>query len=121
MKLTELKLLCRGYGLKANGKKAELIKRLQDYIEQQQQELLQHQHNIITISNSMSNDKIDEISKTKLNSFSTAPEDHQTSCSSSTVDVRKNSCQKHSQRENVSLDIVNHVDSSHNHAGMYQF
>lgn len=53
MKLTELKSLCRSYGLKANGKKSVLIKRLQDYHEQQQsqsqpqqqqQELQPHEH-----------------------------------------------------------------------------
>ena len=48
MKLTELKSLCRSYGLKANGKKSVLIKRLQDYREQQpqqqQQEVQSHEH-----------------------------------------------------------------------------
>lgn len=123
MKLTELKLLCRGCGLKANGKKSELIKRLQDYIEQQQQELLQHRRNITTINNDqMSPEKTHSASTTSL---STAHEDassftgHQTLCS--TNDVHKNSCQKDSRLHNVSIDIVNNVDSSHNHAGMYQF
>ncbi|XP_037813504.1 calcium uniporter protein, mitochondrial isoform X1 [Lucilia sericata] len=112
MKLTELKLLCRGCGLKASGKKSVLIKRLQDYIEQQQQELLQHQHNVTTRN---SNDKTSSTNDT----LSTPP----TTIAAkpnlvATAVLQQNACQTHySSLHSDSIGIVNNVDTSNNHVG----
>lgn len=126
MKLTELKLLCRSCGLKANGKKSVLIKRLQDYIEQQQQELLQHQHNATTCN---SNDKTSfatsVLPHSTTDTLSASPTDTATSVAndslSSTGVLQQNASQTHYSYHTDSIEIVNNVDTSNNHGGMYQF
>lgn len=125
MKLTELKLLCRGCGLRATGKKSVLIKRLQDYIEQQQQELLQHQHKMTTITNS--NNKLPfELSSVFLHSsssdtLSSTPSTSVAtySTSSSTGELHENVGERLAKFKNHSFKTANNVEE--NRCGRYMF
>ncbi|KAM7355828.1 mitochondrial calcium uniporter isoform 2-T4 [Cochliomyia hominivorax] len=123
MKLTELKLLCRGCGLKASGKKSVLIKRLQDYIEQQQHELLQQQQcNHNTTNNSKNNDQISFTSMstttddTMPTTTTTTPLDAPLLVSSSpTVGLQQqNSHQNHKPVKSDSIEILNNIENANN-------
>lgn len=136
MKLTELKLLCRSKGLRANGKKSILIKRLQDYIEQQKQvqqqqevQLSEHKNKIESKAPEVQQSSITNTMSTLLISTSTSQTLDATGTSANVLrqpavceDVEmiksysSSKCDTHNSNDN-DYD----VNDKQNGGGMYQY